>query len=1158
MAPGTAPKAARAHALSAANVTSKATSAQAAYNLARVGAGGQPVLSNPNAHTTAQLVPTEDPTPSEPPEANGSPELQYTSMSQSDYADPKELAGQPYKDGRIRNPVPSKLKGKTSNSSGSFGVMHMDIKGKDLATDRDAAAKRTSENTALAAKMAYQSGYQPHRKSNWMRIPEETPEPGVPFTGTTPYDHALYGLKQPASNPPRETTVTPVAPATSAAPTAPMVPVAQEGGGTATYEIQPLTPGETKEQQARLLTLLRTLQPVAVVDQLCKALAYFGGVPEAPPPQDGKFPESAEANGSGAVFVGWVAEIFPDLDAQGRRKTRAPRVVEHPVAPVTPAAAATATPPVQTVEKRGRGRPKGSKASKFRSDKGVKKGPKKSSAGEGVETNGGENDDSWVDADDTAIGDQEVVLTGEQARQNPPAPQTIPAEAEVTSSARKRGRPKGSKGKPKDGNPVTENGSSNNLQPLSALFSLGKKASRPKGSKPRPKEGAGNPSASTAAAGTTQMLATNAQNAAVPEPQQQGEPEFALAALQAFNESHAVDAGQQQPGSFQAVNNSAPSVPAAPGVQPKAKKANASKSGEKAQPAKKRKRNAKDSDATHNQALPGSVQATSDEAPPSNAAPISVNGNGVHESAIAEPTLTAPPAPKRQRKSKAKSLANAAAKAAPVADQNAAASSTPQVSHTPVPPVQAAQPPADAQGYTSPTIEELTAQLDEHEEQNFRAPEITTMRAPTRQAHSSQSDQAQALAQPQAQPQLPQRPTQQAQPQQVQQPKAVNSGQAMGDQQQRQAAMARQRQQYHQQQQQQAQQQAQQQSGARTASPSVNNIPTASPHLSVQSVSPNLNPAHSVSPSLHQQRVSNSQTPTSVASQVQSQQARNSQAYYTQQNPSTQSQYGQQQAQQYATAQPKQQYNLQQSQQQSYSTQSPSQQPQSFSAQQTQPQYAQQKQQSYAAQQPQQQYGQESQQYSTQQRVQQPQYTATSTATPSQTMASQSPQYGASATPAYNSNDGAFRASSSTGLSFATSAYGTSQSSNTPRSNNLYQSPATNTYSSPNQQTSSYATSRRPQSTSASQQTPVQNVQSLPQNIGGFSDFGGLGFDMAGLDNSAASHNSLGLNPAPYNMSAANVSGRSSAGATNFSSMNSFDSTIRNDAYSGYGLPGRR
>lgn len=51
--------------------------------------------------------------------------------------------------------------------------MHMDIRGKDMAADRDLAAKRTSENTAMAAKMAYANGYQPHRKTNWMPVEEE-------------------------------------------------------------------------------------------------------------------------------------------------------------------------------------------------------------------------------------------------------------------------------------------------------------------------------------------------------------------------------------------------------------------------------------------------------------------------------------------------------------------------------------------------------------------------------------------------------------------------------------------------------------------------------------------------------------------------------------------------------------------------------------------------------------------------------------------------------------------------------------------------------------------------------------------------------------------------------------------------------------------------
>lgn len=193
-----------------------------------------------NAHSTAQLVPLTI-------VGTGS-DSSHTGMGESrpDSDDPQQpTADQPYKDGRIRNPVPSKLKGKTSNSSGKFSVMHMDIRaGKDVAADRDAAAKRTSENTALAAKMAYESGYQPHRKSNWLRVPEDsstTPDPSVPFTGTTPYNHALYGLPKPAANPPKEK--------------------------PAPQPARAMTATECKEEQARLLTLLRSLQPVAVVDQ---------------------------------------------------------------------------------------------------------------------------------------------------------------------------------------------------------------------------------------------------------------------------------------------------------------------------------------------------------------------------------------------------------------------------------------------------------------------------------------------------------------------------------------------------------------------------------------------------------------------------------------------------------------------------------------------------------------------------------------------------------------------------------------------------------------------------------------------------------------------------------------------------------------------------
>ncbi|KUI66857.1 hypothetical protein VM1G_01490 [Cytospora mali] len=1051
MAPGSASKNAKSY--GPYPDTTKSPAALAAQNLARAAAGKQPIPPISNAHTTAQLVPTQLPGSRATPasDTNDSPEPPYVGMPQPDDVT------QPYKDGRIRNPVPSKLKGMTSNASGRFSVMHMDIKGKDLATDRDAAAKRTSESTAMAAKMAFQNGYQPHRKSNWMRIPEETPDPTIPFTGTTPYNHALYGLKQPTPNPPKERSET---------------------------VLLPLDPKETKEEQARLLTLLRTLQPVAVVDQLCKALAYFGGVPEAPPPQDGKFPESAEANGSGSVFVGWVAEIFPDLDAQGRPKSRPFRAPEPS--------------PAQIVEKRGRGRPKGSKASKFRSDKGVKKGPKKTFATDGLEVDGADNDDSWVDIDDTMMGnDQDVIITGEQAQQTPD--HQVAGDVEITASAKKRGRPKGSKNKSKDGVAVPEADLTPNPQPLSALFSIGKKGGRPKGSKNRPKETPASSSSAPAtadpAASQPQVMTT--QSAAVPETQQHGDSEYALAALKAFNESHPADPANQA-SAFQPVNATAANV-----SQTMGKKAGTAKGGEKGQTAKKRKRNAKNNEAAQSLTATGAVATTTGTTA---STPVQPSANGAQGIPTVDTTAPAPPAPKRQRKStKAKAAANTAANSAPVVDLSAAGG---------------------------------LSQL--HDEQTLRGPEVTTRNVPSRQAQPSQ---------PASQPQILQ-----PQPQTTQPSKAVHTAQQMSDSQ-RQAMMARQRQQYHQQQQQQTQQAV-----ARTASPSVNHISTASPHLSVQSASPNINPAHSVSPSLHQQRISNSQTPTSTTSQVQSQQARGSQSYYSQQAPSSQSQYSQQQHQPYSNPQSKQQFPVQQPQPQpSYSSPQSSQQQQSYTAQPQQSQYPQPKPQPYSSQQPQQQYASQQQQYPSQQRIAQQQYNTSSAGTTSQTMASQSPQYGTSTSSGYNSGDGTFRANSSTGMNFGSSSYASNHTTNAPRTNNIYPTSTANSYGSPNQQQqlSSYATSRRPLPTSTSHQPPVQNVQSLPQNISGFSDFGNLGFDMSGLDNSAAGHGGLGLNTASYNIGAGNVS-RPSAGTGNFTSLSSFDSSLRNDGNSYYGLPHRR
>src|ERR1700712_461578 len=53
------------------------------------------------------------------------------------------------RDGRVRNPIPSKLKGKTDEKKGNFNVMHMDITNRTESQARYDAAKRSSESTAL-------------------------------------------------------------------------------------------------------------------------------------------------------------------------------------------------------------------------------------------------------------------------------------------------------------------------------------------------------------------------------------------------------------------------------------------------------------------------------------------------------------------------------------------------------------------------------------------------------------------------------------------------------------------------------------------------------------------------------------------------------------------------------------------------------------------------------------------------------------------------------------------------------------------------------------------------------------------------------------------------------------------------------------------------
>ena len=204
----------------------------------------------------------------------------------------------PNKDGRVRNPVPSKLKGKTDHKQGNFGVMHMgmspgkktEAQGRDAAAERDAAARRTSENTASRAKAAQSGKYVPPNKRG---LEGKGNDFLSPFT-------------------------------------------------TEKQRKRALAPDETKVEQARLLTLLRSINPVTVVDQICKAVAYFGGIPGAPPPEDGIFPVSANTGETGSLFIGWLSEIFPNLSSPeapqmqpppvgGKKKSKAARAkIEMP------------------------------------------------------------------------------------------------------------------------------------------------------------------------------------------------------------------------------------------------------------------------------------------------------------------------------------------------------------------------------------------------------------------------------------------------------------------------------------------------------------------------------------------------------------------------------------------------------------------------------------------------------------------------------------------------------------------------------------------------------------------------------------------------------------------------------------------------------------
>ncbi|KAL7930891.1 hypothetical protein V8C35DRAFT_311656 [Trichoderma chlorosporum] len=355
-------------------------------------------------------------------------------------------------DGRVKNPVPSKLKGKADNKNGNFGVMHIDINSSQAAL-RNAAAKRTSEETEAAARLANMRGYQSIKRSKLAWIPPAEPDPRS---------------------------------------SAPVYGASQNGYLNPSYPLPPRNlgplPHEAKAEQARLLTLLRSLNPVVVVDQLCKALAYFGGIPGAPSSHDSGFPESGHNNGQGSIFVGWVAEIFPPVEGNPSAiaphpslqsdivsaaaaavaaasdmpaSTQPPTLSHSATAPAAaPSSTDAAAEPSQPSEaqnatatpiKRPRGRPKGSKSSKPRIDKGIKKSDMAHHPSSQADALGSQN---------TLSLSQPEPGSSEQSRAglvNPTYHADISAHLDPDSSimstpgtGKKRGRPKGSKNRPKN------------------------------------------------------------------------------------------------------------------------------------------------------------------------------------------------------------------------------------------------------------------------------------------------------------------------------------------------------------------------------------------------------------------------------------------------------------------------------------------------------------------------------------------------------------------------------------------------------------------------------------------------------------------------------------------------------------------------------------
>ncbi|KZZ94821.1 hypothetical protein AAL_04932 [Moelleriella libera RCEF 2490] len=346
-----------------------------------------------------------------------------------------------------RQCVPSKIQPIADGSQGNFSVLHMGIFTPDP-SNRIAAAQKTSEETAAASKAFNEAGYQ-----------------------------SLGKLKQRWGEPQGRR------PASKGSSSSSLAQDNHPGQPQAVRKrTRPLTPQETKTEQARLLTLLKSLNPVNVVDQLCKGLVYFGGVPLAPPTaEDVAFPASDMGNGPGHVFVGWLSELFPStsasianngspagfdsLPAVAAPPPSASHASDDPFAismdpspsvptPADADGASTATPDVTSAPiKKKRGRPKGSKSSKTRSDKGKKHSARRPA--DGVDYVLSTGDETATDSRDQGIPDVGSAifvpesLASADAQDSHSSPLKGAGSSAAVPEVRKRGRPKGSKNRVK-------------------------------------------------------------------------------------------------------------------------------------------------------------------------------------------------------------------------------------------------------------------------------------------------------------------------------------------------------------------------------------------------------------------------------------------------------------------------------------------------------------------------------------------------------------------------------------------------------------------------------------------------------------------------------------------------------------------------------------